>query len=139
MYLVDSSVWSWAKNVPSSNLARKLAGRLAAGELATSPIVVLEVLHVARNWDEFSHLRARFALLTNIPVTESSGRRALDVQAELASGAHGNHHRPAADFLLAAAAEEAGPDVTLWFFDKDLRVICEHTGQPYEAETKTSS
>ena len=136
MYLVDTSIWSWAWKEPSSNLARRLTGRLAAGELATSPVVVLEALHVARNSDEFRHVTARFALLETIPLTESSGRRALDVQAQLAASGHGNHRRPVADFLLAAAAEEAGPDVTLWFFDKDLRVICEHTGQPYEAETK---
>jgi hypothetical protein len=40
------------------------------------------------------------------------------------------------DFLIVAAAEEAGGDVILWFVDKDLRVICEHTGQPYEDEPK---
>ena len=136
MYLVDTSVWSWAWNEPSSRLAQKLIDRLTAGQLATSSVVVLEALHVARNWDEFSHLSSRLALLPTVPITASSGRRALDVQAQLASAAHGNHRRPAADFLLAAAAEEAGADVTLWFFDKDLRVICEHTGQPHEAETR---
>jgi predicted nucleic acid-binding protein len=136
MYLFDTSIWSWAHNEPDSNLARKLTGRLAAGELITSSVVVLEVLHVARNWDEFRHLSSRLALLPTVPMTASSGRRALVVQEQLASTGHGNHRRPAADFLLAAAAEESGPDVTLWFFDKDLRVICEHTGQPYEAETR---
>jgi len=135
MYLFDTSIWSWAHNDPASNLARKLTDRLAAGELVTSSVVVLEVLHVARNWDEYEHLSARLALLPTVPITASSSSRALDVQAQLASSGHGNHRRPAADFLLAAAAEEAGPEVTLWFFDKDLRVICEHTGQPYEAET----
>jgi predicted nucleic acid-binding protein len=136
MYLFDTSIWSWAHNEPQSNLARKLTDRLAAGELVIASVVVLEVLHAARSWDEFRHLSARLALLPIVPITTSSCSRALDVQAQLASAGHGNHRRPAADFLLAAAAEEAGPDVTLWFLDKDLRVICEHTGQPYESETK---
>lgn len=45
-----------------------------------------------------------------------------------------NHRRPAVDYLIAAAAELAGDDIVLWFFGKDLRVLCEHTGQPFEAE-----
>jgi len=55
----------------------------------------------------------------------------------MAATTHGNHLRPAVDFLLAAAAELAGEEIVLWFFDKDLLVICEHTGQPYEAESST--
>jgi hypothetical protein len=35
---------------------------------------------------------------------------------------------------VRSSAEQAGSDVTLWFYEKDLQVICEHTGQPYEAE-----
>jgi predicted nucleic acid-binding protein len=134
LYLADTSIWAWAEKDPTSALARKLAERMAADELGTSPVVVLEVMHRARGGAELEHLQKRFALQRSIPVTEESGARAVQVQRELAQGTHGNHRRPAADFLIAAAAEEAGPDVTLWFFDKDLRVICEHTGQPYEAE-----
>ena len=26
-------------------------------------------------------------------------------------------------------------EVLLWFFDKDLLIICEHTGQPFDAES----
>jgi predicted nucleic acid-binding protein len=75
-----------------------------------------------------------FGDLDLIPITPAAGERALEVQRQLSREGHGNHRRPAADFLIAAAAQEAGPDVTLWFFDEDLRVICEHTGQPYETE-----
>jgi predicted nucleic acid-binding protein len=75
-----------------------------------------------------------FGDLELIPITPAGGERALAVQRALARGGTANHRRPAADFLVAAAAEQAGSDVTLWFYDEDLRVICEHTGQPYEAE-----
>jgi hypothetical protein len=34
-------------------------------------------------------------------------------------------------------AEAAGPEVVLWCFDRDLKVICEHTGQPSEPEEST--
>ena len=136
VYLADTSIWAWAKKEPKSLLARTLAERLAGSKVATCPIVVLEVMHRAQNAEEYEHLLGRFGLQRSIPLTEESGARAVQVQRELAQGTHGNHRRPAADFLIAAAAEEAGPEVTLWFFDQDLRVICEHTGQPYEAETR---
>ena len=38
------------------------------------------------------------------------------------------------DYVIAATAELAGPDVVLWAFDRDMGVICEHTGQPCELE-----
>jgi predicted nucleic acid-binding protein len=137
LYLVDTSIWSWADRAPGSQLSRKLADRAERGELATCPVVVLETLHRGRNHDECSEmLEEYFGPLPSVPVTSWAGERAIRVQLELAGQGHGNHRRPAADFLLAAAAEEAGPDLTLWFFDKDLRVICEHTGQPHEAETR---
>ncbi len=36
----------------------------------------------------------------------------------------------AGDTVRLAAAD----DVVLWHWDHDLRLICEHTGQPQEAE-----
>ncbi len=137
IYLADSSIWAWAENDPACAIAAKLADRLEHDEVATCPLVVLEALHRARTGQQYQLLFGTlFAPLTSLPVTATSGARAVRVQQELSVGTHGNHRRPAADFLLAAAAEEAGADVTLWFFDKDLRVICDHTGQPYEAETR---
>jgi hypothetical protein len=41
------------------------------------------------------------------------------------------------DYLIAAIGELAEGDVVTWFFDKDFRVICEHTGQRFEAEAST--
>jgi hypothetical protein len=58
----------------------------------------------------------------------------LDVQRGLAASTDGNHLRPAVDYLIAAIAEAAGEECVLWCLDRDLRVICEHTGQPSEAE-----
>jgi len=61
------------------------------------------------------------------------------VQRQLAQISAGSHRRPAIDFLIAATAEAAGPEIVLWSFDRDLKVICEHTGQPGEAEESTGS
>jgi hypothetical protein len=45
----------------------------------------------------------------------------------------------AIDFLIAAVAASAvDEDVCLRFFDKDLLVICEHTGQPFDAESSAA-
>jgi predicted nucleic acid-binding protein len=134
-YLADTSIWSWANNAPGSAIASRLAERVERDEIVTTPIVVLETLHRARSDKEYELVRdALFGDLELIPITRAGGERALAVQRALAFGGHGNHRRPATDFLVAAAAEEAGSDVTLWFYDKDLEVICEHTGQPFEAE-----
>ena len=76
----------------------------------------------------------RGAPLEWLPLTNDQSRRAL-----LAQVTHGNHLRPAIDFLTATIAEAAGGDVVLWFFDKDLEIICQHTGQPYEAESASAA
>ena len=75
-----------------------------------------------------------FAPLERLPLENASVERALAVQRELAKASDGNHRRSPVDFMIAAAAEAAGDEVTLWCFDRDLKVICEHTGQVFEAE-----
>jgi predicted nucleic acid-binding protein len=133
MVLADSSVWSWARRRP--DIAEKLAERVERGDVATCAPVVLEAMHRAQTVAEYERLYATiFEPLQWLPLTEAGSRRAVDVQRQLASGTHGNHLRPAADFLIAACAEEAGEDVVLWFLDRDLRIICEHTGQRFEEE-----
>ena len=99
----------------------------------------LEALHRARNRSEYEHLyTSLFEPLHAVPLIAEASLRALGVQRELASGTHGNHLRPAIDYLIAAAAELAGDDVVLWFLDRDLGVICRHTAQPHEEERAKS-
>lgn len=135
-YLADSSIWGWANSRKRPDISEKLAERLEHDELATTEPVVLEALHRAKSDVEYDHLYTTlFEPLHQVPLTGEAARRALAVQRELAATTHGNHMPPAIDYLIAAAAELAGGDVVLWFFDKDLRVICSHTGQPYDEET----
>ena len=76
------------------------------------------------------------APLNRIALSDGIGERAIDVQRELARATHDNHLRPANDFLIAAIAEAAeNGDVILWFLDEAMRIICEQTGQAYEAES----
>lgn len=134
-FLADSSIWGWANSGRRPDIAGKLADRFERDEIVTCPPVVLEVLHRARTGEEYERLLgALFEPLDRVPLGQRESERAIEVQRELAQSTHGNHLRPAVDFLIAAAAEVAGDDIVLWFFDKDLRVICEHTGQPHESE-----
>jgi predicted nucleic acid-binding protein len=95
---------------------------------------MLEVMHRARSGDEYDGLfREVFAPLERLPLGDEVAERALEVQRRLAGVSEGSHRRPPVDFLIAAIAE-AADDVVLWAFDRDLRVIAEHTGQPHESE-----
>lgn len=138
-YLADTSIWAWA-NKPKlrPDIAAKLAERVERGEICTCVPVALEVMHRAATGAEYDRL---FGTLLDpldwLDLDSMVAARALEVQRQLAPRSHGSHRRPAIDFLIAAVAEHAGDDVVLWFFDKDLRVISEHTRQPAEAETST--
>lgn len=136
-YLADSSIWAWANRDSRPEIAEKLAERLEHSEICTCVPVALEVLHRAETGDEYEGLfAALLEPLDWLSLTDAGARRALEVQRGLASQSHGGHRRPATDYLIAAVAE-AEDDAILWFFDRDLRVICEHTRQPYEAEEST--
>jgi predicted nucleic acid-binding protein len=140
-YLADSSIWGWANSGRRPDITTKLAERYEAGEVVTCPPVVLEVLHRARTGEQYETLiETLFKPLDWLPLGNEQSLRAVSVQRELAITTHGNHLRPAIDFLIAAVAESAVDDETLlWFFDKDLWIICQHTGQPFDAESATAS
>ncbi|HWM63029.1 MAG TPA: PIN domain-containing protein [Solirubrobacterales bacterium] len=138
LYLADTSIWAWSRKAERNDIREKLAARYEQGGIVTCVPVILEAMHrpetTAGYRREFESL---FAPLERVPLSDSSVERALAVQRELAEASNGSHRRPAIDFLIAAAAEAAGSDVVLWCFDRDLRVICEHTGQPCECEFST--
>jgi predicted nucleic acid-binding protein len=137
-FLADSSIWGWANSGRRPDIAEKLAERLERGEVCSCPPVIIEALHRATTGREYEELYGTlFEPVDVVSLTEEAAGRAVEVQRSMAATTHGNHLRPAVDFLLAAAAELAGEEIVLWFFDKDLLVICEHTGQPYEAESST--
>lgn len=134
-FLADTSIWSWANTGRRPDIASKLIGRLERNEVATCYPVVIEYLHRARSGAEYELLFASlFDPLHWCDLKGDAAARAIEVQRGMALGEDGNHRRPAADYLIAAAAELAGPGVVLWAYDRDLRAICEHTGQPHEIE-----
>jgi predicted nucleic acid-binding protein len=99
------------------------------GRIATCDMVRLELLHGARNVDEFRTTRSRLAYLPDCPIAAEQWQRALDVYEALA-GKGGKHQRAVKhpDLLIAAAAEAAG--VPLLHYDKDFDRIAAITGQP---------
>ncbi|MFZ0216609.1 MAG: PIN domain-containing protein [Candidatus Dormiibacterota bacterium] len=136
LFLADTSIWAWADQGSRPDITSKLAQRFERGEIATCAPIVLEMLHRAPSGTQYDRLfRDLIQPLVWCDLEEARCRRALDVQRQLAHTTDGNHRRPAVDFLIAAVAEKAREPAVLWFFDKDLRLICEHTGQPFEAES----
>jgi predicted nucleic acid-binding protein len=134
-YLADSSIWGWANSAKRPDIQAKLADRFKAGEVVTCPPVALEVMHRARTGGDYERtFRQLFEPLDWLPLEAAVAERAVEVQRELAGGSDGNHLRPAIDYLTAAIAEAAGSEIVLWCLDRDLEIICEHTGQPCEPE-----
>ncbi|HVS29033.1 MAG TPA: PIN domain-containing protein [Solirubrobacteraceae bacterium] len=139
-YLADSSIWAWARKGLRPDITNKLADRVERGEVCTCAPVVLEAMHQAKTGVDYERLYQRyFEPLDWVALTEHASDRAVQVQRDLATASHGKHLRPAVDYFVAAAAELAGDDVVLWFFDRDLRVICDHTGQAHEPEQSTGA
>jgi predicted nucleic acid-binding protein len=98
--------------------------------------VVLEVLHSARNEDEYEEeLTETFAPLHWLPFGEDAAARSFDIQRALARATHGAHRIPTVDYFVAAIAEVAGEDVLLWHADRDLSRLCEFVGQAHEHES----
>jgi predicted nucleic acid-binding protein len=137
-YLADTSIWAWAQKTQRPDIREKLATRYEQGEIVTCVPVVLEAMHRSETAAQFSErFDDLFAPLERVPLGDAGVERALSVQRELAKASDGSHRRPPIDFLIAAAAEAAGSETILWCFDRDLKVICQHTGQPCEAEEST--
>jgi predicted nucleic acid-binding protein len=137
-YLADTSIWAWAQKAARPDIREKLADRYERGEVVTCAPVVLEAMHRAETAAQYrERFDQLFAPLERLPLEDPTVERALEVQQGLAGQSDGNHRRPAIDFLIAAVAEAGGTDVVLWCFDRDLKVICEHTGQPVEPEKST--
>jgi predicted nucleic acid-binding protein len=127
--LADTSAWIWSRRRAYPQLRHAFDTALVDGELATCDMVRLELLHSARNADEFAEIREELAALPDCPIGKDQWNRALYVYEEL-SGHGGAHQRSVKhpDLLIAAAAEVAA--VPLLHYDEDYDRIAEITGQP---------
>jgi PIN domain. len=95
---------------------------LERGQLATCPIVNLEVLYTAQNGTAYDRLAANLAQLRDVPITRSVTNAALRAQRELAQ-LRPLFHRSVklSDLLIAAAAQDAA--IGVLHYDEDYDTL----------------
>jgi hypothetical protein len=128
--LADTSAWTNRRKDPA--VSRDFENRLLTGDLATCPMVKLELLWESQDVNAFRRRRDQLDALDEIPIDAAVWRRAIEIFERLA--ARGPlHHRQVKlpDLLVAAAAENAG--VPVCHYDRDFDVIAQVTGQQVRA------
>jgi predicted nucleic acid-binding protein len=112
--------------------------RIEAGEIATCPMVRMELLRSARDHGDFVKMRNKLDALREVAMGDRVWRRATDVLELLAEAGPLQHRRVALpDLLIAAAAELA--ELPVLHYDRDFELIAEVTGQPARALARLGS
>lgn len=130
LYLIDTS---GLFRVLQDKLRQAWAEELAAGVIATCPVVELEFLYSARS---LADRRQKQQLLRTVfgwvPMTDGAYQRADEVQQALTET---GHHRSAGpvDLLISATAERHG--LIVLTDDRDFGVVASVTGQPVRRVT----
>jgi predicted nucleic acid-binding protein len=107
--IADKSAWAHAAH-PRVN--RRFTAALRNGQIATSPIVKLELLYSSRDGATFDELAADLAQLRDVPITRSvtnAAKHALRALAHRRPPQHRSVSLP--DLLIAAAAQDAAVGV----------------------------
>ena len=124
MELADTSAWT--NKHKSSSADTDFQTRIIEGEIATCPMVVMELLWTTRSQAEFMELREDLEALPQLPIDATTWARAMDVWSMLVrDGRH--RHAKIQDLLVAATAEIAG--VAVCHYDSDFEAIASVTGQ----------
>lgn len=108
VFVADKSAWAVADR-PKVRGAWQQA--LLNDQIATCPIVTLELLYSTQDIDDFLELERELSALRNIPITRSVTAAAIAATRQLAAKAPRLHRLPLPDVLVAAAAQEAGVGV----------------------------
>ena len=125
LYLVDKSALARSHQ---DAIAQRLAPLYASAQVATCPIIDLELLFSVRNESEHNRLRQELNSVESFPVDEAVTSRSVEVQGLLARTSQ--HRLPITDLLIAAVAEIN--DLTILHYDKDFDTIAAATGQQAE-------
>ena len=105
MELADTSAWTNRHKDPAVD--RDFEERILADEIATCPMVVMELLWTTQSQREFEDLRRDLDVLAKVPNDQDSWDRAMDVWRELViQGRQRQVKIP--DLLVAASADIAG-------------------------------
>ena len=130
LYLIDTS---GVFRILQDKLRQAWSDHLAAGVIATCPVVELEFLYSARSLaDRLEKRRLLHELFGWVPMSERAWDRAEEIQQLLTEAAM---HRSAGpvDLLIAATAERER--LTLLSDDRDFTAIAQVTGQPVKLVT----
>jgi len=125
LYLIDTS---GLFRILQDKLRQAWADQLAAGVIATCPVVELEFLYSARSLaDRLEKRRLLREVFGRVALSDRAYQRADEVQQLLTETAR---HRSAGpvDLLIAATAERAG--LIVLGDDRDFQTVASVTGQP---------
>jgi predicted nucleic acid-binding protein len=130
LYLIDTS---GLFRVLQDKIRQAWSEQLAAGVIATCPLVELEFLYSARSLaDRREKRRLLETVFGWVPMTDGAYERADEVQQQLTET---GQHRSAGpvDLVLAATAERQR--LILLCDDRDFEVVASVTGQPVRQVT----
>jgi predicted nucleic acid-binding protein len=128
MELADTSAWT--NRYRADVVGAEFDALVLAGEIATSPPIIMELLWSARNRQEFEQIERGLVVLPQLDVGRAAWDRAVSVWRELVRRGRHRQARPT-DLLVAAVAELAG--VAICHYDSHFDLIAEVTGQPVRA------
>lgn len=130
LYLIDTS---GLFRILQDKLRKAWSDHLAAGVVATCPVVELEFLYSARSLaDRLDKQRLLHDVFGWIPMSEQACDRAEEVQ-QLMTEVGTHRSAGAIDLLIAATAERAG--LTVLCDDRDFMAVAQVTGQPVRLVT----
>jgi predicted nucleic acid-binding protein len=126
-YLADTSAWT--RSQATSAIAARWATLVELDEIATCPLVRLELLYSSRGPADYRIRATELDGLEQVALLGVDAERALAAQGLLA--ARGQHRGPTpVDLVVAAIAERTA--LTLLHYDRHFDAIARVTGQPTE-------
>jgi predicted nucleic acid-binding protein len=133
IYLIDTS--ALFRIIQQPKMREAWADQLAAGLIATCPVVELEFLYSARSLaDRLEKQRLLRDLFGWVPLSDRACERAAEVQQSLTE--LGEHRSAGAiDLMIAATAEQER--LTVLCDDHDYLTVSRVTGQPVRLVTMT--
>lgn len=108
VFIADKSAWTRSEH-PS--VEAEWSRALAGGQIATCPVVMMELLYSAQDAETFDTLEEGLRELRDIPITRSVTQAAITAMRELSHARPLYHRVPLVDALVAAAAQDAGVGV----------------------------
>ncbi len=120
-FIADASAWNRAAH---PRVAGRWTTALRNRQIATCPIVNLELLYSARDREEFDDIAASLAQLRDVPLTRSVTNAAQRAYQELAAVRPRNQRSVRLpDLLIAACAQDSG--IGVLHYDDDFDRLAE--------------